>query len=152
MLAIDQLAAAGVPVVDRAVEGGRHFALSGPYWRSMVDVVPARWLGLKFVIHDDSDTRLIVHQIDTDLYPIGEPAQRDFAEEIEADIVEFLEALRAGTISTRRRGSGRGSAMVVPVGGGFYRIAQGWIVASGRTFADRSQAEAGGGYEQLRPT
>jgi hypothetical protein len=152
LLAIDQIAADGVPVAERPVEGGREFALTGPRWRSVVYVNPARWLGLEFVIHDDDGTQSVVHHIDTDLYPIGEPAQRDFAEEIEADIVGFLDALRAGEISARRRGSGRGSAMVFPLSGGFYRIAKGRVFASGRTFTDRNEAEAGGGYERLRTT
>jgi hypothetical protein len=151
VVAIDRLRESGVRVVERAVEGGREFVLTGPRWRSVVYVNPVRWLGLEFVVQEDG-TRLIVHQIDTDLYPIAEPGQRDFAEEIEADIVEFLEALGANQVSVRRGGSRRGSgpALVIPVSGGFYRIAKGRVIASGRMFADRSEAEDGGGYETLR--
>jgi hypothetical protein len=150
VLAIDRLTDFGVPVVQRAVEGGREFVLTGPRWRSVVYISPLRWLGLEFVFHEEG-ARLIVHQIDTDLYPIAKPAQRDFAEEIEADIVEFLEALGANQISVRRGGSRRSSrpALVVPMGGGFYRIAKGRVIASGRMFADRSEAEDGGEYEIL---
>jgi hypothetical protein len=151
LFAIDRLKDCGVPVVERALEGGREFVLTGARWRSVVYVNPVRWLGLEFVVHEEG-ARLIVHQIDTDLYPIGEPAQRDFAEEIEADIVEFLEALGANQISVRRGGSRRRSrpGLVVPMSGGFYRIARGRAIASGRMFADRSEAEDGGGYEMLR--
>ncbi len=70
--------------------------------------------------------------------------------ELGSNILLAIEQIAADGVTVVERP--RGSAMVFPLSGGSYRIAKGRVFASGRTFTDRNEAEAGGGYEPLRAT
>ncbi|WP_244162277.1 hypothetical protein [Amycolatopsis regifaucium] len=72
-------------------------------------VDPRRWLGLAFETLDPVTGRRATYDIDTDLYDISQDEQREFAEEIESDIVEFLDNLRNRVVL---RGNG-GSKFVI---------------------------------------
>lgn len=56
-------------------------------------VNPTRWLGLDFITKDNQGKVQLAYSIDTDLYPISNPDQEWFADEIESDIVKFLALL-----------------------------------------------------------
>ncbi|HET6709837.1 helix-turn-helix domain-containing protein, partial [Amycolatopsis sp.] len=55
-------------------------------------------LGLEFEAHDPVTGKRATYDIDTDLYDISRDDQRGFAEEIERDIIEFLDDLRRGAV------------------------------------------------------
>lgn len=60
---------------------------------SLEVVINTDWLGLDFDVIDSKNKILISYSVDTDLYPISQPDQHEFAKEIEDEIVEFLDLL-----------------------------------------------------------
>ncbi|WP_233157423.1 MULTISPECIES: hypothetical protein [Amycolatopsis] len=78
--------------------------------------------------------RSATYDIDTDLYDISLDDQREFAEEIERDIVEFLGSLRAKAVLRGNDGSNSCSSF------------QGRFMASVRTCADLAAGRAGGEF------
>ncbi|MEU1602101.1 hypothetical protein [Micromonospora matsumotoense] len=118
------------------------FLMSGRRYRVEVKVDPLRWMGLNFELLDAVGARCLNYEIDTDLYDISEPGQREFALGIEDDIVAFLDALVAGSV---RVGQVKGkTVMVVPGATGFYRIERGRFLTSSKQFDRLDEALRGG--------
>lgn len=131
----------------RATDGpdaGSSWQLSGSTWRAEVTVGPPRWLGLAFEAVDPATGRRIDYDIDTDLYDVSRDEQREFAEEVESDIIEFLDNLGAGRVLRGRDGAD--SVLVFPSGGSFVRVARGRFLTRSSVHADRAAAQAGGTY------
>ncbi|MEC3979618.1 hypothetical protein [Amycolatopsis sp. H20-H5] len=122
--------------------------LSGSTWQASVVVEPQRWLGLDFEARDPVTGRRTTYDIDTDLYDISRDEQREFAEEIERDIIEFLDNLRKGVVL--RGNNGAKFVLVVPLNGSYIRVTQGRLAASSSTHADLTAARIGGDYVPVK--
>lgn len=114
---------------------GSTWRLGGSTWRATVVVEPRRWLGLEFEARDPVTGRRATYDIDTDLYDIARPDQREFAEEVERDIIEFLGNLAEGAL--RRGNEGSKFVLVFPLDGSFVRVVQGRFATRVSTHADR---------------
>ncbi|MEU0534960.1 hypothetical protein [Amycolatopsis tolypomycina] len=121
--------------------------LHGATWQATVIVNPERWLGLEFEARDPVTGRRATYDIDTDLYDISQESQRDFAEEIERDIVEFLENLRRGAVL--RGTDGAKFVLVFPSDGAYVRVTRGRVMTKASTHADLDAAKTGGGFVPL---
>lgn len=121
--------------------------LSGSGWQAVVDVEPRRWLGLAFEALDPVTGKRATYDIDTDLYDLTRDDQRDFAEEIERAIIEFLDNLRNGAVL---RGNDRSKfVLVFPLDGAYIRVVQGRFAGSASTHPELAAALAGGDYVPL---
>lgn len=118
--------------------------LGGSTWQATVVVEPRRWLGLEFEAHDPVTGRRTTYDIDTDLYDISQDKQREFADEIERDIIEFLGNLRKRALL--RGYDGSKFVLVFPLGGSYVRVAQGRFMTSASTHAGLADARAGSDY------
>ncbi|MFC3451515.1 hypothetical protein [Amycolatopsis speibonae] len=118
--------------------------LTGSIWHATVDVEPRRWLGLAFEAMDPVTGKRATYDIDTDSYDLSQDEQREFAEEIERDIIEFLDNLRKGVML--RGNNGRKFVLVFPLGGSYVRVVQGRFMAAASAHADLAAARAGGDY------
>jgi hypothetical protein len=118
--------------------------LSGSTWQATVVVEPRRWLGLEFEARDPAAGRRATYDIDTDLYDISQDKQREFAEEIERDIIEFLDNLRKGVLL--RGNDGSKFVLVFPLNGSYVRVVQGRFMTSASTHAGLTAARTGGDY------
>ncbi|MFD5247517.1 hypothetical protein ACFWIW_23455 [Amycolatopsis sp. NPDC058340] len=118
--------------------------LDGSIWRAVVDVEPGRWLRLAFEALDPMTGKRATYDIDTDLYNLAHDEQREFAEEIERDIIEFLDNLNKGAIV--RGNDGSKFVLVFPLDGAYVRVVQGRFAGSSSTFPDLTAALAGGEY------
>ncbi|MGX7826361.1 hypothetical protein ACTG9Q_14830 [Actinokineospora sp. 24-640] len=123
---------------------GSLWRLVGSTWRAEVSVRPPRWLGLTFETADPVTDRRIAYEIDTDLYDISREGQRGFAEEVESDIIEFLDNLVKG--HALRGQDGANTVLVFPLGGSFVRVVRGRFLTRSSVHAERSAAQAGGAY------
>ncbi|MFG1642923.1 hypothetical protein ACGFMK_21750 [Amycolatopsis sp. NPDC049252] len=121
--------------------------LSGSTWEAVVTVEPRRWLGLEFEARDPVTGKRAGYDIDTDLYDIARDDQREFAEEIEHDIVEFLDNLRRGVVL--RGNDGAKFVLVFPLNGSHVRVVQGRFLTRASTHADLAAARRGGDYVPL---
>ncbi|RSN61558.1 hypothetical protein DMH01_17585 [Amycolatopsis sp. WAC 04182] len=119
----------------------------GPEWEAAVDVVPRRWLALAFEALDPVTGKRATYDIDTDLYDLSQDRQREFAEEIERDIIEFLDNLRKGAVL--RGNDGAKFVLVFPLDGSYVRVVQGSFIGSASTYPDLAAALAGGDYVPL---
>ncbi|RSN19630.1 hypothetical protein DMC63_14375 [Streptomyces sp. WAC 05977] len=119
----------------------------GPEWEAAVDVVPRRRLALAFEALDPVTSRLATYDIDTDLYDLTRDDQRDFAEQIERDIIEFLGNLGKGAVLRGNRGSK--FVLVFPMDGAYIRVVQGRFAGGASTYPDLAAALAGGDYVPL---
>lgn len=122
--------------------------LSGLTWQATVIADPRRWLGVEFEARDPATGKLVTYDIDTDLYDISQENQREFAAEIERDIIEFLSNLRKG--SMLRGTDGAKLVLVFPLDGSWVRVVRGRFLTSGSTHADLTAARAGGDYAVVR--
>ncbi|MFB9927632.1 hypothetical protein ACFFRC_23210 [Amycolatopsis halotolerans] len=122
--------------------------LSGPTWQATVIVDPRRWLGVEFEARDPASGKRVTYDIDTDLYDISQESHREFAEEIERDIIEFLGNLRTG--SMLRGTDGTKLVLVFPLDGSWVRVVRGRFWTSGSTHADLAAARVGGDYVVVR--
>ncbi|WP_410598942.1 hypothetical protein [Amycolatopsis sp. lyj-90] len=118
--------------------------LSGSIWHATVDVEPRRWLGLAFEVLDPVTGKRATYDIDTDLYDLTREDQREFAEEIERDIIEFLGNLRKGEVL--RGNDGTKFVLVFPLDGSYVRVVQGRFMSSASAHADLTAACAGGDF------
>lgn len=118
--------------------------LSGLTWQATVIVDPQRWLGVEFEVQDPASGKRVTYDIDTDLYDISQESQREFAAEIECDIIEFLGNLRKG--SMLRGTDGTNLVLVFPLDGSWVRVVRGRFLTSGSTHADLAATRAGGDY------
>ena len=123
---------------------GSKWQLGGSTWQATVVVDPRRWLGLAFEARDRVTGRLATYDIDTDLYDIAQDKQREFAEEIERDIIEFLDNLRRGVVLGGNDGSK--FVLVFPLNGSYVRVVQSRFMSSASTHASLVAARAGGDY------
>jgi hypothetical protein len=114
--AIDKLRDACIPVRESTQAGATTYLMERPTYRAEVIVNPARWLGLQFDLLGQDQSALLKSGVDTDVYNISLPKYRWFAEEIEADIVIFLEGLAQGEILVNT--ASRRASMIVPSGEG----------------------------------
>lgn len=119
--------------------------LIGLTWQTTVIVDPRRWLGLEFEARVPATGKLVTYDIDTDLYDITQERQREFAEEIERDIIEFLDNLRKGSMLR-----GADGALVFPLDGSWIRVVRGRFLTSASTHTDAAAARAGGDYAVVR--
>lgn len=117
--------------------------LGGATWQATVVVEPRRWLGLEFEVRDPVAGRRATYDIDTDLYDISQDKQREFADEIEGDIIEFLDNLRNGVLL--RGNDGSKFVLVFPLDGSYVRVVQGRVMTSASTHAGIDSARTGGG-------
>ncbi|ATY16676.1 hypothetical protein CU254_29010 [Amycolatopsis sp. AA4] len=108
-------------------------------------VDPRRWLGVEFAARDPATGKLVTYDIDTDLYDISQESQREFAEEIERDIIEFLGNLRKGAMLR-----GPNGALVFPLDGAWVRVVRGRFWTTASTYAEDAEARAGGEYVVVR--
>ncbi|WP_409185866.1 hypothetical protein F9C11_17125 [Amycolatopsis sp. VS8301801F10] len=122
--------------------------LSGLTWQATVIVDPRRWLGMEFEAWDPATGKRTTYAIDTDLYDISQAKYRDFAEEIERDVIEFLGNLRKGAMV--RGTDGTKLVLVFPLDGSWVRVVQGRFLTSTSTHADLAAARVGGGYVVVR--
>ncbi|MFE5507848.1 hypothetical protein ACFQ73_35110 [Amycolatopsis japonica] len=121
--------------------------LGGSDWRAVVDVEPRRWLGLAFEALDPVTGKSATYDIDTDLYDLTRDDQREFAQEIERDIIEFLDNLRKGAVL--RGNAGSKFVVVFPLDGVYIRVVQGRFMGSASPYPDLTAALAGGDYVPL---
>ncbi|GAA1033782.1 hypothetical protein ABT279_18880 [Amycolatopsis sp. NPDC000673] len=122
--------------------------LSGLTWQATVIVDPQRWLGMEFEARDPASGKRVTYDIDTDLYDISQERHREFAGDIERDIIEFLGNLRKG--SMLRGTDGTKLVLVFPLDGSWVRVVRGRFLTSGSTHADLVAARAGGDYVVVR--
>lgn len=131
-------------VVTEQADTWSKWQLGGSTWQATVVVQPRRWLGLEFEARDPVSDRRTTYDIDTDLYDIAQDRQREFADEIERDIVEFLDNLRKGLVL---RGDHRSKLVLVfPLNGSYVRVVQGRVMTGASTHADLASARTGGDY------
>ncbi|WP_410616663.1 hypothetical protein [Amycolatopsis sp. lyj-109] len=121
--------------------------LSGSTWQATVLVNPGHWLGVEFEARDPVTGRRTTYDIDTDLYDISQESQREFAGEIERDIIEFLQNLRRGAVL--RGNDGAKFVLVFPLDGAYVRVVQGRFLTKASTHADLQAAQNGGDYVPL---
>ncbi|WP_410646878.1 hypothetical protein [Amycolatopsis sp. cmx-4-54] len=121
--------------------------LDGSIWQAVVDVEPRRWLGLAFEAVDPVTGKCATYDIDTDLYDLSQPRQREFAEEIERDIIQFLDNLRKGAVL--QGNDGEKFVLVFPLGNAYIRVVQGRFAGSASTYPDLAAALAGGDHVPL---
>ncbi|KFU82499.1 hypothetical protein BB31_05905 [Amycolatopsis lurida NRRL 2430] len=121
--------------------------LDGSIWQAVVDVEPRRWLGLAFEAVDPVTGKRATYDIDTDLYDLSQEKQREFAEEIESDIIEFLDTLRKGAVL--RGNDGAKFVLVFPLDGSYVRVVRGRFICGASTCPDLAAAKAGGDYVPL---
>ncbi|MFJ1765730.1 hypothetical protein ACIOD2_35760 [Amycolatopsis sp. NPDC088138] len=121
--------------------------LSGSTWQAVVTVEPERWLGLEFEARDPVTGKRAGYDIDTDLYDIARDEQREFAEEIERDIIEFLDNLTSGVVL--RGNDGSKFVLVFSLNGSHVRVVQGRFLTSASTHTDLAAARRGGDYVPL---
>jgi hypothetical protein len=121
--------------------------LNGSTWQAVVTVEPQRWLGLEFEARDPVTGKRTTYDIDTDLYDISQDDHREFAEEIERDIIEFIDNLRKGLML--RGNDGSKFVLVFPLNGSYVRVVQGRFTASASTHASLAAVRTGGDYVQV---
>ncbi|WP_406636573.1 hypothetical protein [Amycolatopsis sp. WGS_07] len=109
--------------------------LAGQTWQATVTVDPRRWLGLEFAARDPVTGKRATYAIDTDLYDLSQEKYREFATEIERDIIEFLGNLRTGAMV--RGNDGAKFVLVFPLDGSWVRVVQGRFMTSASTHSDR---------------
>ncbi len=131
-------------VVTDEIGALSRWRLSGSTWQATVTVEPRRWLGLEFEARDPVTGKRATYDIDTDLYDISQDDQREFAEEIESDIIEFLDNLKKGVML--RGNDGTKFVLVFPLSGSYVRVVQGRFLTSGSTHADPAAARTGDEY------
>ncbi|WIX99708.1 hypothetical protein QRX60_37495 [Amycolatopsis mongoliensis] len=119
---------------------GSKWDLGGSTWQATVIVEPRRWLGLEFEARDPVSGRRATYDIDTDLYDISQDGQREFADEIERDIIEFLGNLRQRALL--RGNDGAKFVLVFPLDGSYVRVVQGRFM----THASTHDSLTGGDY------
>lgn len=105
----------------------------------MVTIDPRRWIRMAFEARDPVTGRRAGYDIDTDLYDVVH--DRDFADRIEADIVEFLDNLRAGRML--RGNDGAKFILTFPLDGAQVRVVRGLL---GCTAVKRAIMPAGAGH------
>jgi hypothetical protein len=131
-------------VVTEEADTWSKWQLGGSTWQATVVVEPRRWLGLAFEARDRVSDRRATYDIDTDLYDISQDKQREFAEEIERDIIEFLDNLRKGLVL--RGNDGSKFVLVFPLNGSYVRVVQGRFMSSASTHADLTAARTDSDY------
>ncbi|GHG10440.1 MULTISPECIES: hypothetical protein [Amycolatopsis] len=134
-------------VVTDEVDALSRWRLNGSTWQAVVTVEPQRWLGLEFEARDPVTGKCATYDIDTDLYDLSRDDQREFAEEIERDIIEFLDDLRKGVVL--RGNDGTKFVLVFPLNGSHVRVVQGRATTSASTHADLAKARKGGDFVPL---
>jgi len=134
-------------VVTDEVGALSRWRLSGSTWQATVTVEPQRWLGLEFEARDPVTGKRATYDIDTDLYDISRDDLREFAEEIERDIIEFLDDLRTGVVL--RGNDGSKFVLVFPLDGSYVRVVRGRGMTRASTHADPAAARRGGDYVPL---
>ncbi|TNH24857.1 hypothetical protein FHG89_24320 [Micromonospora orduensis] len=101
---------------------------------------------LDFVVDPDGESPELRYSIDTDLYDVSEPRQQWFGDEIQRDIVSFLDALENGRLRVTR---GRHkTAIVFPYEGKYVRVERGRVFTRRREYDSLADAEAG---DQFHP-
>jgi hypothetical protein len=139
-----QAATAWTVVASEEAGPWSRWRLGGSTWQATVDVDPRRWLGMAFETWDPRTGRRVTYDIDTDLYDISRDEQREFAEEIERDILEFLDNLRKGLLL---RGHDRSKfVLVFPLDGSWVRVVQGRFMTRVSTHSGLAAAQAAGDY------
>lgn len=118
--------------------------LGGSTWQAAVDVEPRRWLGLAFEAMDPVTGKRATYDIDTDLHDLSRDDQREFAEEIERDIIDFLDNLRKGALL--RGNDGTKFVLVFPLDGSYVRVVQGRFISGASAHADLAAARTGGDF------
>lgn len=131
-------------VVTEEADSRSKWQLAGSTWQATVVVEPLRWLGLEFEARDPVAGRRATYDIDTDLYDISQDKQREFAEDIERDIIEFLDNLRTRVIL--RGNDGSKFVLVFPLNGSYVRVVQGRFMTSASTHDGLDTARTGGDY------
>lgn len=112
-----------------------------------VIVDPVKWLGLEFVLYS-SDGKTLSYDIDTDQYNIGDPDEREFADDIESQIINFLEHLMNHTILIGSKG--RKLMMIIPEDDGYTLISRGRFLTSGSRIHKNNDLIGSGLFKPLK--
>ena len=135
-------------IVKEAIKGeDQIYLLNGRGYRAELKINPKSWLGIEFHTVDIKGKDVLIHEIDTDLYPISRPKYYEFAEDIENEIVEFLTAIREGKILIGEK-KGR-KAMIIPKGNKFLLTIKGRFFISSRYYDDLEKLKLEGNFESL---
>lgn len=113
----------------------------GSTWKAIVIVDALRWIGLEFEARDPVTDRRLSYDIDTDLYPITQDGRAD---EIEQDIIEFLNNLRKGHMLRGKDGSR--VVLVFPRGRSYVRVVRGRFATTASRHVDEMGARGTGEY------
>src|SRR5258708_11762789 len=114
---------------DHEIKGNDNlYLIKGNGYRAKLKINPDNWLGIEFYLVDKNGKDLLMHTIDTDLYPISQSKYQDFAKDIEDEIADFLVSLREDKI---RVGEKKGKiAMIIPKGNQFLLLMEGKLITS----------------------
>ncbi len=116
-------------------DGSDQYTTETPDYILEITINPKKWLGLVFVWQYDNRAKSLEYSIDSDLYPIANPDQHEFAQGIETDILNFVKALYDNKILVGR--IKKKPAIAIPVDGGFYTVTKGWLWTVGRVWTDK---------------
>ncbi len=123
------------------------YILNRENYRIKIIIEPKRWLGLEFSLLDKTGKEMLTYEIDTDLYNISEGRYTLFSEEIESEIVEFLDILSQHKIKV---GKIRGKpAVIIPKRDKFLLIKKGWFFTSTKLYPNVKAAIGGGEFKDL---
>jgi hypothetical protein len=88
--ALDEIKKSGTPVADSEDGTSKIFKITSKDYEIEVVVTPEKWLGLTFSIPQTK----VNYEINTDLYDLTLPKYSEFTQQIESDIVAFLDSFR----------------------------------------------------------
>lgn len=104
-------------------------------------------LELLFTINSQDKHDSLHFSIDTDLYDISQTKYQNFGEEIEKDILSFLESLEKGSILVGTKG--RRMAMIIPRDGGYILVKKGRFLTSSRLYKSLDALSKEGDFHKV---
>lgn len=116
--------------VDRKENGkAAVYSIKEPQFKIEVIINPTKWIGLDFDLLNRNGKVILSYEINTDLYPIAEPKQYEFAKQIENEIVSFLGYLLEHKI---KRGTVNGKhAIIIPKSNEYLLLVKGLFFTKG---------------------
>lgn len=131
---------------SRLKEIDNGYELREKNYRVEIQLAPPKWIGLEFYWHEGEKDEL-GYQINTDLYDLSESRNELFANEIEDQIVDFLEILKEGRLLVGVKK--HKEALIIPFKDDPVLLKRGrfWPRYSAKTFKSIDDAKAGGSYK-----